>query len=154
MENLEVFGEAAVRQILPAGWEVRSSGSLAGAPQIPQHVALAWKPSVHTPRDFTLAPELSAIGKRPLRAGLQFTLDIAGKPVDGLVVHLKSGCRSVALDQPKRPTEKEACPVLAQQVPVVERWIDQRVGRDFVILGDFNRTLLQELERLLIPHAN
>ena len=147
----EVFGEAAVRQILPAGWEVKSSASLTGAPQIPQHVALAWKTSVHTPRDFQLISELSAIGNRPLRPGLQFTLDVAGKPVAGLVVHLKSGCRSVALDQPKRPTEKDACPVLAQQVPVVERWIDQRVGRDFVILGDFNRTLLQELEKFPQP---
>lgn len=94
---------------------------------------------------------LSAIGTRPLRPGLQFTLDIANKPVDGLVVHLKAGCRSPQLDKPKRPSERDACPILAQQVPVIEKWIDDRVGRDFVLIGDFNRTLLRELEQFPQP---
>lgn len=94
---------------------------------------------------------LSAIGVRPLRPGLQFTLDIGNKAVDGLVVHLKAGCRSPQLTKPKRPSEQDACPVLAQQVPVIEQWIDERVGRDFMVIGDFNRTLLKELEQFPQP---
>lgn len=147
----EVTGDEAVRQILPRGWETRTSASLADTPRIPQHVGLAWKSSAHAPRDFKLVMALSAIGSRPLRPGLQFTLDIASKPVDGLVVHLKAGCRSPELTKPKRPSEQEACPILAQQVPVIEQWIDDRLGRDFMLIGDFNRTLLKELEQFPQP---
>lgn len=149
----EVFGDEAVRQILPPGWDARTSATLADAPRIPQHVGLAWKTSAHTPRDFKPVMALSAIGTRPLRPGMQFTLDIASKPVDGLVVHLKAGCRSPQLDKPNRPSEKDACPILAQQVPVIEQWIDDRVGRDFVLIGDFNRTLLKELEQFPQPDS-
>lgn len=149
----EVFGEEAVRQILPLGWDTKTSASLANAPRIPQHVGLAWKTSANTPRDFKPVMALSAIGTRPLRPGLQFTLDIASKPVDGLVVHLKAGCRSPQLNKPKRPSEKDACPVLSQQVPVIEQWIDDRVGRDFMLIGDFNRTLLKELEQFPQPDS-
>lgn len=119
----EVTGDEAVRQILPPGWDTKTSASLADTPRIPQHVGLAWGTSAHTPRDFKLVTALSAVGTRPLRPGLQFTLDIANKPVDGLVVHLKAGCRSPQLDKPKRPSERDACSILAQQVPVIEKWI-------------------------------
>ena len=147
----EVFDEAAVRQILPDGWDVKTSASLKGAPVIPQHVGVAWKKASHSVGNFDLLNELSAIGDRPLRPGFQFTIDLAGKPVDFLVVHLKSGCRSVPINSPKKPNEIASCPSLAQQVPVVERWIDARVGKDFVVMGDFNRSLLGELAQYPVP---
>ncbi|CAN7645016.1 hypothetical protein LJR038_002608 [Acidovorax sp. LjRoot38] len=143
----EVSNEAAVKTILPPGWDVITSASQAGAPAIPQHVGVAWKIGSPAPQNVQLFSELSNIGSRPLRPGLQFTRDVAGKPSDFLVVHMKAGCRSVPINNPSKDSEKEACPVLAEQVVVLERWIDDRVGKDFVVLGDFNRTLLREMEQ-------
>lgn len=56
-----------------------------------------------------------------------------------LSVHLKSGCARPPLDGPR-----EACAVLARQVPILERWIDEQAaaGRRFAVLGDFNHDLL------------
>ena len=56
-----------------------------------------------------------------------------------LSVHLKSGCARPPVDGPR-----EACMVLARQVPMLERWIDQQAaaGRRFAVLGDFNHDLL------------
>ena len=50
-------------------------------------------------------------------------------------MHLKAGCNN--------GNQREACPVLFQQVPVLEHWIDQRAGESirFAVLGDFNRRL-------------
>jgi endonuclease/exonuclease/phosphatase family metal-dependent hydrolase len=59
-----------------------------------------------------------------------------------LSVHLKSGCGRKDLDDASDPD----CRILAQQVPVLERWIDAqaRAGRRFAVLGDFNRNLLRD----------
>lgn len=149
----EVFDEQAVRQILPIGWEVRTTSSLKDTPKIPQHVGLAWKTSTHQPKDFMPIMALSSIGSRPLRPGLQFNVDVEGTTVDALVVHMKAGCRSVAMHAGKKPSEQEACPILAKQVPVVEAWIDDRVGKNFIVLGDFNRSLLRELEQFPKPDS-
>jgi endonuclease/exonuclease/phosphatase family metal-dependent hydrolase len=60
---------------------------------------------------------------------------VGAAPVRLLSVHLKSGCSA--------GNEREACPTLARQVPVLERWIDARAqeGLRFAIMGDFNRRL-------------
>lgn len=71
-----------------------------------------------------------------LRSGVDVIVRPAGgKPVRLLSVHLKAGCSS--------GNKNDACPVLFQQVPVIERWIDQRAIEPipFVVLGDFNRRL-------------
>lgn len=149
----EVSSDDAIRLIMPAGWEVRTSESLEGAPRIAQHVGIAWKKTVHSPKDFQLVTQLSAIGPRPLRPGFQFTFDLGGTAIDGLVVHLKAGCRSSDLNMPKTKAETDACPLLQQQVPVIEKWIDDRVGRPFMVLGDFNRSLLKELESFPNPDS-
>ena len=59
-----------------------------------------------------------------------------GTPIRLLSVHLKAGCSS--------GDRNDACPVLFQQVPVMERWIDARAseGTRFAVLGDFNRRLV------------
>lgn len=58
-----------------------------------------------------------------------------------LSVHLKSGCPRQALD-----SRREACTMLARQIPELERWIDAQAatGHRFAVLGDFNRDLLAE----------
>lgn len=56
-----------------------------------------------------------------------------------LSIHLKAGCPRRPLDDPRRD-----CQTLAEQVPVLERWIDEQAaaGRPFGLLGDFNHDLL------------
>ncbi len=59
-----------------------------------------------------------------------------------LSIHLKSGCPRQVLTN-----RKDECRQLAEQVPVLERWIDARAseGVPFAVLGDFNRRF--EVER-------
>jgi len=59
-----------------------------------------------------------------------------------LSIHLKAGCPRRPLDDPRRD-----CQTLAEQVPVLERWIDKQAaaGRRFAILGDFNHDLLADM---------
>ncbi len=58
-----------------------------------------------------------------------------------LAVHLKSGCPRGPLD-----SGRPECSKLAQQVPVLESWIDAQAASHhaFAVLGDFNRDLLHE----------
>ncbi len=152
----EVFDAAAVRALLPSGWSVATTRELAGTPDIPQHVGVAWRAPAHV-RDVRAVTTLADSGApdRPLRPGLAFTVDVGGTPVRALVVHLKSGCRSRDLDAPPaaRDTALDAarqeavladCAVLRYQLPALEAWIDAQAHRNFAVLGDFNRTLLRE----------
>ncbi|MFO1323929.1 MAG: hypothetical protein U1F15_07670 [Burkholderiales bacterium] len=152
----EVNGSGAVRAILPDGWSVATTRELPGAPAIAQHVGVAWRRGVAV-RDVAPFHALadSGVPERPLRPGLAFTVDIGGKPVRVLVVHLKSGCRSRDLDAPltardaQLPADRQDavasdCAVLRYQLPALEDWIDAHAARDFALLGDFNRTLLRE----------
>ena len=77
------------------------------------------------------------VGNPDLRSGVDLLVRPArGAPVPVLSVHLKAGCTS--------GDRNEACPVLFQQVPALERWIDSRAaeGVRFAVLGDFNRRLV------------
>ncbi|MES2858612.1 MAG: endonuclease/exonuclease/phosphatase family protein [Pseudomonadota bacterium] len=76
------------------------------------------------------------VGNPDLRSGVDVIVrPPGGRPVRLLSVHLKSGCSS--------GDRNDACPVLFQQVPVLEGWIDGRAaeGVRFAVLGDFNRRL-------------
>ncbi|MGV9009982.1 endonuclease/exonuclease/phosphatase family protein [Brevundimonas sp.] len=89
---------------------------------------------------FERQPDLDALqlGNSDLRSGVDVIVRPVGRaPVRLLSVHLKSGCSS--------GDRNEACPVLMQQVPVLEDWIDRRAAEDsrFAVLGDFNRRLAQ-----------
>jgi len=78
------------------------------------------------------------LGNADLRSGVDIVVrPQGGEPVRLLSVHLKSGCSS--------GDRNAACPVLMQQVPVMEDWIDRRAGEAvrFAVLGDFNRRLAQ-----------
>ena len=87
---------------------------------------------------FDRQPDLTDIqaDNPDLRSGVDLIVrPRGGEPIRLLSVHLKSGCSSGA--------SNEACPVLFAQVPVMERWIDDRAaeGVRFAVLGDFNRRL-------------
>lgn len=76
------------------------------------------------------------VGNPDLRSGVDLIVrPRGGDPIRVLSVHLKSGCSS--------GDRNEACPVLFEQVPVIEQWIDDRAaeGVRFAVLGDFNRRL-------------
>ena len=77
------------------------------------------------------------VGNPDLRSGVDLVVRPArGTPLRVLSVHLKAGCTS--------GDRNDACPVLFQQVPAMERWIDSRAaeGIRFAVLGDFNRRLV------------
>tara|TARA_R110002051_G_scaffold231966_1_gene293809 strand:+ start:89 stop:985 length:897 start_codon:yes stop_codon:yes gene_type:complete len=87
---------------------------------------------------FARQPDFTAVqvGNPDLRSGVDLIVrPRGGDPIRVLSVHLKSGCSSGDRD--------EACAVLFQQAPVMERWIDDRAaeGVRFAVLGDFNRRL-------------
>jgi endonuclease/exonuclease/phosphatase family metal-dependent hydrolase len=87
---------------------------------------------------FDRQPDFTAVqvGNPDLRSGVDLIVrPRGGGPIRVLSVHLKSGCSS--------GDRNEACPVLFQQVPVMEQWIDQRAaeGVRFAVMGDFNRRL-------------
>lgn len=87
---------------------------------------------------FDRQPDFTAVqvGNPDLRSGVDLIVrPRGGEPIRVLSVHLKSGCSS--------GDRNEACLVLFEQVPVLERWIDQRAaeGVRFAVLGDFNRRL-------------
>ncbi|MEP7243209.1 MAG: endonuclease/exonuclease/phosphatase family protein [Gammaproteobacteria bacterium] len=77
-----------------------------------------------------------------VRRGAELVL-FPGEPreIRLLSVHLKSGC-------PEKPlaTGDRACRELSRQLPALESWIDAqaRAGRQFGVLGDFNRELTTE----------
>jgi len=77
-----------------------------------------------------------ALGNPDLRWGVDVTVS-RGRPVRLLAVHLKSGCNSG-----RTPTDPD-CPVLFDQLPVLEGWTEVRAreGQSFVVLGDWNRRL-------------
>ena len=94
---------------------------------------------------------------RKLRPGLALELQVAGRRISFLNVHLKSGCANIVptqiyqarlLDDPAA-----ACQVLNRQVAPLERWIDSvaKQSADFVLLGDFNRRIDEEAAAAIRP---
>ncbi len=90
---------------------------------------------------FTRMPDLAALdlldGKpRSLRKGVDVVFHLPSGDLRALSVHLKSGCFS-----PK--SQNDACGVIAEQMPIVSAWIDQRQaeGTPVLVAGDFNRRL-------------
>ena len=77
-----------------------------------------------------------ALGNPNLRWGVDITV-AEGRPLRLLAVHLKSGCNS------GRSSTDPDCPVLFDQLPVLETWVDERAraGEAFVLLGDWNRRM-------------
>ena len=74
-----------------------------------------------------------------LRHGIDIEVNTGQHSIRLLGVHLKSFCFDDPL--PKPDIEGNHCERLASQVPVLEKWIDERVTTQtpFIVLGDFNR---------------
>ena len=74
-----------------------------------------------------------------LRYGTVIELEVGGRKIDLMSVHLKSGCFDRDLDRPATGS----CRDLKSQARPLESWIDRRLerGRAFVLLGDFNRRM-------------
>jgi endonuclease/exonuclease/phosphatase family metal-dependent hydrolase len=144
----EIENEAALARVFnPEEWtfhiEARPAGAAAdyalcrgrddGTRLTMQATAIAVRNGIeHQP-----LPALQALdveGNDRLRWGVAITLP-GETPTDIMSVHLKSGCFS--------GSEASACPVLLDQVPVLENWIDERsaAGRAVIVGGDFNRRL-------------
>ncbi|MCG8555656.1 MAG: endonuclease/exonuclease/phosphatase family protein [Proteobacteria bacterium] len=83
-------------------------------------------------------PDYRALDIGGLRRGADLTLQHAGRELRLLSVHLKSGC----FDGPLT-AQSTSCKKLARQLPILERWIDERAreGTPFGVLGDFNRRM-------------
>lgn len=79
---------------------------------------------------------------RKIRPGLQLIADVDGTEVAFLNLHLKAGCRSEPLGDESRV---HACGDFRKQVPPLEAWVEAqaKAKRDFIVLGDWNRTLLE-----------
>ena len=86
-----------------------------------------------------------------LRYGTVIELEVGGRKIDVMSVHLKSGCFDRDLDRPIT----ENCRELKSQVRPLESWIDRRLerGRAFVLLGDFNRRMARRSDDLWRFHC-
>ncbi|TAH47364.1 MAG: endonuclease/exonuclease/phosphatase, partial [Gammaproteobacteria bacterium] len=71
--------------------------------------------------EFKRNADFAALGldNADLRWGVDITLQ-GEHPLRLLAVHLKSGCSA--------GSDREACPVLFEQVPVLDQWIEEREG--------------------------
>lgn len=76
------------------------------------------------------------LGNAQLRSGVDIVLRPEGQaPIRLLGIHLKSGCFA--------GNTAKACPVLSEQIPALEAWIDAAATGPvrFAVLGDWNRRL-------------
>jgi endonuclease/exonuclease/phosphatase family metal-dependent hydrolase len=85
--------------------------------------------------ELDLAPE----ARFSLRRGADVTIEVEGRSLRLLNVHLRTGCMWEGL----RDAERWQCADLARQVGFVSRWVAARwaEGEAFAVLGDFNRRL-------------
>jgi hypothetical protein len=122
-----------------------------------QYTAVAWRPSagvslggIADVADLNVRSDDGAAGIRNVRWGLDVTLQIGGRSVHALVVHLKSGCfddflnfRLFTVDPATTPPERSACNTLARQMYPLHKWVRAHEETDaaWVVVGDFNRRL-------------
>ena len=99
--------------------------------------------------------DVTALDVGGLRYGTCIELQVGPHRIDVLSIHLKSGCfshkedeRSAAENASQRL--RTACRKLTEQAPILEDWIDKRLqaGRALLVLGDFNRRLTLENDRV------
>jgi hypothetical protein len=132
-----------------------------------QTLAFAWDKTVTSkPAQCVVEPALAIKDPpndpatfRSVRPGLALTLTVNDQPVTLMNIHLKAACASVTNSDPRYPGRmltdaNEACEVLNRQVPILENWIERVAAKTprFVLLGDFNRRIDDELA--LAPKAN
>lgn len=151
----EVSGAQAVREILPDGGAAYDLCGFEGFKV--QRLVIAAKKALGGFRDCLIEPALS-LPERPAneqpRPGLSATLQIDGRPLRIMTVHLKSSCVSpleAVASNPARGKLEGAdpnCVILQAQVRPLEAWIEARAAVPTVMLGDFNRNLPNEIGAL------
>lgn len=126
----EVNGEEALRRLFADAEYDYHVTSQPGA----QRTGFAYRARLAV----TPHPDVTALAAGGLRSAADLSIDVGGRSLRLLSVHLKSGCFDAPLATPSN-----ACTKLAAQLPVLERWIDERAaaGEPFLVLGDFNRRL-------------
>lgn len=148
----EVSGAQAVREVLPeggAGWEVCSYEG-----HKVQRLAIAWKRGlgrqVSCEVEWSLSLPQRESREQP-RPGLALTLEVGGRRLRVLTLHLKSSCVTplddrVTEGRGQLDSDEPNCVLLQAQVPALEAWIEsQSRGVDgLVVMGDFNRNLAHE----------
>ena len=107
-----------------------------------QKTGLAIRRGVHYERK----ADVEALDVGRVRYGTHIEIQVGTQHIDVLSIHLKSGCFSHEEDA----KGKAACRKLTEQVPILEEWIDSRLrdGRALIVLGDFNRRLTMENDRV------
>ncbi len=129
-----------------------------------QTVAFAWDSSLGSAPAVCSVEHGLAVSDNPsdpearkVRPGLALELQLPGRRISFLNVHLKSGCANIV----PTPTYQArllddragACQVLNRQVAPLERWIDSvaKGSPEFVLLGDFNRRIDEEAAAAIKP---
>lgn len=143
----EVNGEDSVRAILPNNGANYDYCSITGFKV--QRIVIAWKKSLGQMTSCDIEATLSLPSNPPEkqpRPGLALSLNVDGKTVRILSVHLKSSCVS-PFENGNLSGGGDHCPILQQQVDPLESWIERVTGGDakVVLLGDFNRNFWHEL---------
>jgi exonuclease III len=151
----EVSDEGAVASIFPpAQWNI-----IASKAEISQNIAFAVRKDsgvkiISSKQIDELAQEDE--GGRKVRPGLQLIIEVSGKRMALLNVHLKAACRGQPISEPRRPGYadnkrwrdiQQGCAVMRKQVPVLENWIESqaRAKMLFMIVGDWNRDFKRDL---------
>jgi endonuclease/exonuclease/phosphatase family metal-dependent hydrolase len=125
-----------------------------------QTIGFAWdkratsRPGVCTPRRELAIKEDPAnpSNDRVLRPGLALQLEVGGKPLTIMNVHLKSSCANLNDWQQykgRKLTDLDShCRIFNRQVAPLEAWIEsvEAASPRFILLGDFNRRIDEEAE--------
>ena len=152
----EVENEAAARRIFPEGdWHV-----IVTKAGIPQNIGYAVRKNgrarIQSSRQIDELAQVDDSGHR-VRPGLEVTLEVGGKQLVLLNVHLKASCRSQPISAPTRPGYaddrrweeiQQGCKVMRKQVPQLETWVEAQTRKNalYMIVGDWNRDLKRDLQ--------
>lgn len=139
---VETQSAAALQAVLPPGYKVECFTTRPD----PQNLGFAVREAANLtvscreirPLSLEDVPNIS----HPVRRGLELTVSTGGKTLTLLNVHLKASCAAGKMDGPK-----EDCRLLQMQAQPLEAWIEEQAnaGRDFMIIGDWNRDLEAEV---------
>ncbi len=154
----EISGVAAAREALGnLANQYQFCESEVASPQA-QKLVFAWRANIQgackTDMNIAVDDEPDSQGTvRKVRPALVATLQVAGKPMHFVNLHLKSGCASPAGDGfytyqgDYLDSDRPACKTLRRQVPVLEGLMKSLAanGGQAVVLGDFNRKLDMEM---------
>lgn len=151
----EVENESAARRIFPeSDWNV-----IVTKAEIPQNIGFAIRKNgrakVVSSKQIDELAQVDDTGHR-VRPGLELTIEVGGKQLVLLNVHLKASCRSQPISAPTRPSYaddrrweeiQQGCKVMRKQVPQLEAWVEAQTRKQalYMIVGDWNRDLRRDL---------